>query len=323
MTNLFVSFVVNAETSGYCGPKDSNGNWGTNCSWEYDTQTHTLTVSGTGAVGGDILYDTDNNGNRYNYHNGAAWAEYAKDIKNAVINEGITSIEFGTFYKTTLEHVAIPQSMKTIGAQSFQYSRLKELILPENIENIGHAAFHSTDIESIVIPANLKKNGATINYLGKNTHLLGTRKLSNIVIDGNAYFEKNMLLGTNLSKIKVIYCNVTNDDCQNLLEDADIGSKIAFYEKEDGLYKMKDEKDNDVYFASAYLIEGQKKCENKQQCLSVLDAISKNRPFVIGGKFYNSVYDLAKGNYVKHRIYTVDEANQVAGDKNRVSIKYR
>ncbi len=319
MTNLFVSFVVNAETSGYCGPKDSNGNWGTNCSWEYDTQTHTLTVSGTGAVAGTILYDTDNNGNPYNYHSGAAWAQYAKDIKNAVINEGITRIGYGTFYETTLEHVSIPQSVKTIGAQSFQYSHLKELILPENIESIFHAAFHATDIESIVIPANLKKNEAT----GNSTHIFGTGKLSNIVIDGNAYFEKNMLIGTDLSKIKVIYCNVTNDNCQNLLEDADIGSKIAFYEKEDGLYKMKDENDNDVYFASAYLIEGQKKCENKQQCLSILDAISKNRPFVIGGKFYNSVYDLAKGNYVKHRIYTVDEANAVAGAKNRVSIKYR
>ena len=321
MTNLFVAFAANAATSGYCGPKDSNGNWGTNCSWEYDTQTHTLTVSGTGVVAGTILNDTDNNGNPYNYHSGAAWAEYAKDIKNAVINEGITSIGFGTFYRTTLEHVAIPQSVKTIGAESFQYSHLKEVILPENIELIAHAAFHATDIESIVIPANLKKNEVTsYNY---NTYLLGTRNLLSLTIDGNAYFEKNMLLGADLSKLRTIYCNVTNDHCQNLLEDADIGSKIAFYEKEDGLYKMKDEKDNDVYFASAYLIEGQKKCENKQQCLSILDAISKNRPFVIGSKFYNSVYDLAKGNYVKHRIYTVDEANQVAGKTNSFKIKYR
>jgi len=317
MTNLFVSFVVNAETSGYCGPK-SGGNWGTNCTWEYDTETHTLTVSGTGKLSGGLGKQTNENGET-TYFNAAPWAEYAQDIKNAVINEGIEEISGYTFYKTTLEHVSIPQSVKTIGAQSFQYSHLKELILPENIEYIGHAAFHATDIESIVIPANLKKNEAT----GNSTHIFGTRKLSNIVIDGNAYFEKNMLLGTDLSKIKVIYCNVTNDNCQNLLEDADIGSKIAFYEKEDGLYKMKDEKDNDVYFASAYLIEGQKKCENKQQCLSILDAISKNRPFVIGGKFYNSVYDLAQGNYVKHRIYTIDEANQVAGKTNSFKIRYR
>ena len=43
----------------------------------------------------------------------------------------------------------------------------------------------------------------------------------------------------------------------------------------------------------------------------------------MNGKFYTSLSDWAKDNYIKKRIYTIDEANAVAGEKNRVSIKYR
>ena len=41
------------------------------------------------------------------------------------------------------------------------------------------------------------------------------------------------------------------------------------------------------------------------------------------GRFYKNAADIAKQSNIKKRIYTIDEANRVAGDKNRVSIKYR
>ena len=41
------------------------------------------------------------------------------------------------------------------------------------------------------------------------------------------------------------------------------------------------------------------------------------------GKTYQSINDLLKGNYDKRRIYTVEEANFVAGDRNTVTIRYR
>ena len=41
------------------------------------------------------------------------------------------------------------------------------------------------------------------------------------------------------------------------------------------------------------------------------------------GKTYQSINDLLKGNYDKRRIYTVEEANFVAGERNTVTIKYR
>ena len=41
------------------------------------------------------------------------------------------------------------------------------------------------------------------------------------------------------------------------------------------------------------------------------------------GKTYQDINALLKGDYDKRRIYTIEEANFVAGDKNRVSITYK
>ena len=64
------------------------------------------------------------------------------------------------------------------------------------------------------------------------------------------------------------------------MDDADIGSKIKFYEQ-------------------------------------------KGNEYFYNGKFYKNPSDIASGNYDKKRIYTIDEANAVAGDVNTVRIKYR
>lgn len=218
---LWPFYAFAGETSGYCGPKDSNGNWGTNCTWEYDTQTHTLTVSGTGSMAGAIGRETDENG-KTTYFNAAPWAQYAKDIKNAVISEGIGHIGYGTFYETTLEHVSIPQSVTIISSQSFQFSNLKEVNLPQNLESIFHAAFNATDIESFVIPA---------SFRGSDTYIFGSRKLKSITIEGGADFSKDMLQGANLTELTGIYCDTSNENCRSLLSDEQIGSKIKFYEK--------------------------------------------------------------------------------------------
>jgi len=144
-----VPFCVFAQSavSGYCGPKDSSGNWGTNCSWEYDTETHTLTVSGSGIMVGGMSRTYENETFHYS---GAPWSEYARDMKNAVINEGITTIGAYAFWFTTLEHVSIPQSVTAIQAGAFQYSNLKEVELPQYLQSIGHAAFHTTKMSQLL-----------------------------------------------------------------------------------------------------------------------------------------------------------------------------
>lgn len=80
-------------------------------------------------------------------------------------------------------------------------------------------------------------------------------------------------------------------------------------------------------------------CQNTTQdrCLNLINEhnsehVSKLVPYTkdlttgqikVGNKFYNSLDDLASQNHIKKRIYTINEANQIAGKTNRVSIKYR
>ncbi len=71
----------------------------------------------------------------------------------------------------------------------------------------------------------------------------------------------------------------------------------------------------------------------KSQCEAMLSSWDKNisltiseqhnGQYYLNGKFYNSVNDMMHGNYIKKRIYTIDEANTVTGPVNRISIKYR
>ncbi len=50
---------------------------------------------------------------------------------------------------------------------------------------------------------------------------------------------------------------------------------------------------------------------------------TSDNQYLMGGKYYAKLNDIGTPNYIKKRIYTIDEANRVAGKKNRVSIKYR
>ena len=48
-----------------------------------------------------------------------------------------------------------------------------------------------------------------------------------------------------------------------------------------------------------------------------------NGKYLYNSRFYDSLSDIASGNYNKKRIYTVDEANTVAGKKNSFKIRYK
>ena len=49
----------------------------------------------------------------------------------------------------------------------------------------------------------------------------------------------------------------------------------------------------------------------------------RGNEYYVDGKFYQSPQDIGTPNYIKKRIYTIDEANQVAGKTNTFSIRYR
>jgi hypothetical protein len=92
---------------GTCG--DPNVNEGKNVTWLYNMDTHTLTISGTGAMKdyGD---------------GGAPWYSHCADITKVVISNGVTSIGSNAFFEcnnTGFTTIAIPASVTNIGDDAF------------------------------------------------------------------------------------------------------------------------------------------------------------------------------------------------------------
>ena len=50
---------------------------------------------------------------------------------------------------------------------------------------------------------------------------------------------------------------------------------------------------------------------------------TSDNQYLVGGKYYARLNDIGTQNYIKKRIYTINEANAVAGKVNSVKIRYR
>ncbi len=138
---LPAAYAVHAEeqaVSGVCGE---------NASWNYDTETCTLTISGSGKM-------TDFGGSSR-----IPWAAYRSEIRTVTVADGITSICSCAFFQcTALTSVTLPDSITEIGDSAFHYCRaLTSLRIPENLTEIGRetfAACHS--LEKIDLPAGIQ-----------------------------------------------------------------------------------------------------------------------------------------------------------------------
>lgn len=110
-----------------------SGSCGENAVWAFDTESGTLTISGTGDMN--------------NYRSGyldeiKPWEKYENDITSIVIEEGITKIGDGAFdFLKNITNIAIPKSVKIIGESPFFGC--------ENLQNIevvsGNSSFRSVD----------------------------------------------------------------------------------------------------------------------------------------------------------------------------------
>ena len=90
---------------------DASGKCGDNLTWTYVEATHTLTISGSGAMH-DYYYSYSSTR--------SPWYNYSEMIKKAVIEGGVTSIGNCAFYKCTgLTSVTIPNSVTSIGLDAF------------------------------------------------------------------------------------------------------------------------------------------------------------------------------------------------------------
>ncbi len=130
-----------------------NGNLNENVSYSLDTQTGTLTFSGSGDVNGSPEI-----------------GEYMKsEIRNVVVEEGITGFHPGRLSSSTA-HVSLPSTLKDFG-NTFQGSSITSLTVPASVERIADYAFEGSQLTSIT-------------FLGNAIKTIGEYAFSNIPMTG-------------------------------------------------------------------------------------------------------------------------------------------
>ena len=116
----------------------TTGQCGRTAYWEL--KDGVMTISGSG----EITY--------------IGWENHRDDIKNVIIEDGITGIVSAAFYQCgNLTSVTVPQSVTSIGFRAFyECYKLKAVTLPANLEYMGDYAFwHCESLEKIVFPESI------------------------------------------------------------------------------------------------------------------------------------------------------------------------
>ena len=128
---------------------DANGTCGTNLTWSYVESTHTLTITGTGAMT-DYEWGT------------SPWFDYRSSITSISLPDGLTHIGNWAFlFCTALTSVVIPAGVTSIGDEAFQYcTGLTSIDIPAGVTSIGVEAFGGcSGLTAVTIPASVTSIG--------------------------------------------------------------------------------------------------------------------------------------------------------------------
>ena len=131
LSALFAPVAHAADPSGTCGD---------NLTWNYDTSTKTLTISGTGAMNDYSSVDY-NNAKVTN----APWKEYYNTMKTVIISDGVTNIGAYAFRGCSgLTSVSISDSVTSIGGSAFNgCTELINVMIPDSVISINTYAFYN------------------------------------------------------------------------------------------------------------------------------------------------------------------------------------
>ena len=121
---------------GQCGP---------NLTWTYDTETHHLTITGTGAM------------NNFGSERSKPWYSYQYSIRSVSLPDGLTSIGSHAFSTChDLASINIPESVTSIGRLAFVNCRsLTSITLPEGVTVLDYCFASCSSLTSITLPANV------------------------------------------------------------------------------------------------------------------------------------------------------------------------
>jgi len=295
-------------------------------------------------------YPRDITKERYPYSTSSSpfrWDEKADTVTTVKIESGITSIGTYAFEDMGFSTVILPEGLTSIKNSAFkECDYLSNVNLPSSLREIESGAFGGTSLTNVVIPAGTADNptivGATAfrGSVGANGGPAGLH-IESFVVGENTVLDAEIFLQAiktdtyplmNLENFKM-YCAEGNQSCVDAMaKTVEIAQKrglidssktaqdyIETYTKDaDGLYKI-----GTSFYANADLMAKGKACTSKQNCKDILAAQAEGKAFNVGLRNYNSLDDFLNDNRVIRRIYTLGEANEAAGKKNKVLIRYK
>ena len=104
LSSFSILSLVSAKENNMISSGDAYSGTTGDCTWSYDEDTETLTISGNGKMGD------------YNDNNSAPWYLYKDLIKEVIIENGVTSIGDENFkYCSNLKNITISKSVYRIG----------------------------------------------------------------------------------------------------------------------------------------------------------------------------------------------------------------
>ncbi|MBR2299746.1 MAG: leucine-rich repeat domain-containing protein [Alphaproteobacteria bacterium] len=214
----------------------------------------------------------------------APWFEYDDKINTVTVGEGMTSIGNNAFRAMHLENVNLPEGLEEIGYGAFMTHSLKHIDLPSSLTKIKDIAFQDAPLEDIELPSNLQSIG---------WGAFANTKISSIILP---------------ETVKSLNAYAFGDD-----------TTLNGYYKHTPLQSL--------YCPEHFMTQ----CENavafRANLGQATDIFSyqttPNGQIFYNNKWYNNANDILTGNYIQKRIYTIEEANQVSGKVNRVSIRYK
>lgn len=122
-----------------------SGTCGDNLTWQYDTNDHSLVISGTGEM--------------YDYYYDCPWNTIASSIRSITLPEGITTIGARAFYDCeSVSSITIPEGVTSIGESAFHNCGFASVIIPNSVVNIEPYAFGLCyQLSSVILPNGITK----------------------------------------------------------------------------------------------------------------------------------------------------------------------
>ena len=132
VSSFSVMSLVSAKETNVVSSGDAYSGTTGDCTWNFDEDTGTLTISGEGDMEGDM-------------DDSVPWNEYSNEIKKIVIEDGVTSIgDYAFVWCSGLTSITIPDSVTSIGEAAFlDCSNLISITIPDGVTSIGDRAFEA------------------------------------------------------------------------------------------------------------------------------------------------------------------------------------